>query len=381
MHYLDNAATSHPKPVQVHEAVARCVAMPGNPGRGSSGAATTAAELLESCRAKVAAFVGAANPSRLAFTLNATDGLNLAIAALATEGSRIVASGLEHAAVMRPLRRLERSRTITLDLIQPSPAGCIDPDDVRRAAIGASLVVVTCASNVTGVVQPWREIASALSGTATPLLLDAAQAVGSVPISFDELGQHVALAFSGHKAMLGPMGAGVLIVGDALTLGPWREGGTGDSLDELQPVAMPRRLEAGTPPLPAIAGLAAGVDWWERTGPEIIRARESAMMRNVVDGLASIQGVVVPGAVIGDASPASTPLIGFRVEGWSVHELAAALESEFSVIVRAGLHCAPDAHGTLGTHPEGTVRASIGPTTTDADVTALLGAVARLSAA
>lgn len=379
MHHLDNAATSWPKPAPVVDATARALGGgAGNPGRGSGSAARRASGLLEDARRRTADFLGARLPERLVFTLNATDALNLAIKGLVPRGGRVVATRLEHSAVMRPLRGLASREALELELVTPRPCGRVAPEDLAAAAPGADLVVLTCASNVTGVVQPWEEADERLGELGVPLLLDAAQAAGHLPLDAGRLGPRTALALTGHKGLAGPMGCGALLLGEELEPRPWREGGTGDGASLLQPEELPARLEAGTPPLPAIAGLAAAIDWWQEQGPERLRGAERELGDRLLAGLEEQAGVRLPGR--GAKEAARVPLVTFLIDGYRPGEAAALLESEFSVTVRAGLHCARDAHELLGTFPEGALRASIGPTTRAADVEALLRGVAELAA-
>ena len=368
--HLDNAATSHPKPPEIAEAMARAMSIAGNPGRGSGTGAAAAKKSLEDSRDEVARFVGASAP-RVAFTLNATDALNLAIAGLAPAGSRVVVTELEHGAVMRPLLRRAREGSVALTRVAPRPDGRVDAREIAEAARGAALVAVTLASNVTGVVQPLPAIA-ALLPPGTALLVDGAQAAGSVAIDVGAFGRRAVTCLTGHKALLGPMGCGALVAGDDVELPPWREGGTGDGADE-QPLQMPQRLEAGTPPLPAIAGLAAGLRWWSLQGPAAVRAREQELLRRILDALRRAGASVAHG----DAAE-RVPLASFALPGWSGEELAHVLQAEHGIAVRAGLHCAPSAHRLLGTWPEGLVRVSIGPTTPDEDVAAFCDAIREL---
>lgn len=325
----------------------------------------------------MASFLGLSEASRLVFTLNATDALNLAIKGLVPSGGRVLVSPWEHSSVMRPLHGLESREKLRLETLEVDAVGRVVVTKLEEAAQAADLVVVTCASNVTGVAQPWHEIDEALRKSGVPLLLDAAQAAGSLPIDFDSLGPRCALAFTGHKALLGPMGCGGLLVGRDLGIGAWREGGTGEALRILQPEEMPARLEAGTPPLPAIAGLAAGVAWWREQGPDHLRRLEADLTAALRDGLSSIPGLRILGP---DGPMTRAPLVSFLLEGYSPVELEALLDSEFGVTVRAGLHCARDAHERLGTLPDGAVRASLGPMSGEDDVESLLQGLRALAA-
>lgn len=370
-HHLDNAATSFPKPVGVSDAVSRALGMPGNPHRGAGTAARDAGGELEAARHEVAEFVGA-RAERLAFTLNATDALNGAITGLVRDGSRVVVSALEHGAVLRPLLQRERERRIELVRVAPRPDGRFDPAEVAAAARGAALVALTHASNVTGLVQPLARIAQLLPAECV-LLVDAAQAAGSVALDVGELGPRAITCLTGHKALLGPMGCGTLVAGDDVELPPWREGGTGDGGDE-QPSQMPQRLEAGTPPLPAILGLRAGIAWWRASDPIRVRVREQELLATMLESLRRAR-VEMPGWQEGERAP----LACFRIPGLSPDETALLLESEHGIGVRAGLHCAPSAHRHLGTWPDGLVRVSVGPTTTPADAAAFCAAIADLA--
>ena len=377
MHYLDNAATTHPKPPSVARAVADTITQEvANPGRGSGSGARQAARLIDEARRSVAAFLGLSESSRLAFTLNATDALNMAIKGLVGDCGRVLVSPWEHSSVMRPLRGLEARTNLRIEPLTVDENGRVVVSELASAARGTDLVVLTCASNVTGVAQPWREIDEALRSCHARLLLDAAQAAGSLRIDFDELGPRTALAFTGHKALLGPMGCGGLLVGAELEIAAWREGGTGEAMRPLQPQEMPARLEAGTLPLPAIAGLAAGVAWWRERGPETVRQREDELAATLREALAATPGLRLLGPT-GRLDRA--PLVSFQLEGYSPTELETLLDVEFEVSVRAGLHCARDAHERLGTLPDGAVRASLGPTSRSRDVDALITALRELA--
>jgi selenocysteine lyase/cysteine desulfurase len=368
--YLDNASTSHPKPECVGEAMARAVRdLAGSPGRGMGSRAREATHALEMARERIAALLGVARPRRLAFTLSATDAMTTALASL-PDAATVVAGPLQHAAVSRTLARASRERGVRVVEAPASPDGMIDPAGLAREARNAACVVVNAASNVTGLMQPLAEIARALA-SGPPLVIDAAQAAGLMDLPLDELGPRAVIVLAGHKALAGPMGCGALIVGDEVAVRALREGGgqcdDGDAAS---------RLEAGTPPLPAILGLAAAAGWWLDAGPALVRARMAALDERLLRGLRKLPGVR------SFASPEGrrrVPVASFLVAGFSPLELEALLDTEFSVTVRAGLHCAEGAHAALGTLPDGTVRASLGPLSTDREVDALLSALATLT--
>lgn len=376
MIYFDNAATSSPKPSSVIEAVAASLRdESGNAGRGVHRASRRASDRVEQARADVAAFIGARDAARVAFTLNATDALNGAISGvLAGTPGAVVVTPLEHNAVMRPLRAM-RARGACSDIrvapldprrrLTPVALAPLLTDDVR-------LVVVSHVSNVTGTAQDVPALAAACRARGVPLLVDASQSVGVLELDVSGLDL---VAFSGHKNLYGPSGIGVLYVGDEVDLPPWRVGGTGGYASELptQPDALPWRYEAGTLAAPAIAGLAAGVAFVREWGLE--RAR-----RHHLDRLERLLGhlSVLPSVEVLEPRP-DVALVSFRLRGWDPLDVARVLDDTFGIAVGAGLSCAPDAHAHLGTRPLGAVRVSAGLFTTEADIDALGEALARLA--
>lgn len=376
MIYLDNAATSSPKPPAVIEAVAASLREDdGNPGRGVHGAARRARDRVEQARADVAAFIGASDPRRLVFTLNATDALNGAISGmLGTRAGAVVVTPFEHNAVMRPLRAaLARGQCTALRVapvdealrLQPAALASMLDEDVR-------LVVVSHVSNVTGVAHDVHALADVCRARGVTLLVDASQSVGVLDLDAARIDL---LAFSGHKNLYGPTGVGVLHVGDGVDLAPWRMGGTGGFASDLplQPSEMPWRLEAGTVNLPGIAGVAAGVGFVRERGGARVRQHHFNLTRRLMAHLVTLDRVEVL-----SASP-DVALVSFRLRGWDPLEVARVLDETFGIAVGAGLSCAPDAHRALGTHPDGALRASAGLLSTEADIDALGEAVARIA--
>lgn len=380
MLYLDNAATSFPKPPEVSAAIADLLASrAGNPGRSGHALAVAAQAVVADTRRLLASLFGVRDPSRIVFALNATDALNTALWGLLRPGDRVVTTSLEHNAVIRPLSALAE-RGVTVVRVPCAPDGTLDPEDLARAleAAPTRLVAMIHASNVCGTILPVREAARLAHRHGALLLLDAAQTAGVLPIDVGELGIDL-LAFPGHKGLLGPTGTGGLYVAPEVRLTPLRQGGTGTrSEEERQPDALPEALEAGTVNTVGIAGLGAGLRFLQARGLAQIRAHEAALAAQLLAGLADIPGV----RVHGPADPRrQVAVVSITVQGWEPIDLGAALDSAFSVAARPGLHCAPVAHRTLGTFPRGTVRLSPGPFTTEDEIDRALAALRELAGA
>lgn len=379
MIYLDNAATSFPKPEAVYQAMdsfARTTI--ANPGRSGHRMAMASERLLDDTRHLLNRLFRGESPDRWIFTLNCTDALNMGIKGLVEPGDHVITSDLEHNSVSRPLRALEKAGVISLTRIA-SNDGYLDPAEVI-AAIGPKtrLVAITHAANVLGTLQPIEPIARAVRAAGAFILVDAAQSAGIVDIDLANLPIDM-LAFPGHKALFGPTGTGALYVGPRVSLRPWREGGTGgDSSTEVQPDALPYRMEGGTPNVAGIAGLKAGLEWVLERGVETGRLHEVALLQKVVDWVArhpehwGILGAWDPDRHVGALS-LKTP------DGLAPSELGAILDTSFAVAVRPGLHCAPYIHKRMGTFPDGSLRISPGPFNTEADIDAFLNALGMIT--
>lgn len=377
--YLDHAATSWPKPPTVLEAMAHFLEQAGgNPGRSGHRLSIDAGRIVYGVRETVAGLFNAPDPLGVLFTANGTHALNLALHGLLVPGNRVVTSGMEHNAVMRPLRHLQ-ALGVEVVVVPGSADGSLDPEAFRRAITpGTQLVVLNHASNVVGTLAPVAEIAALAHAAGTLLLVDAAQTAGVVPIDLQALGIDL-LAFTGHKGLQGPPGTGGLVLGprvDARRLAPLLQGGTGSrSEHEIQPEDLPDKFESGTPNGVGIAGLGAGIAWILERGIESIRAHELDLTRLLIEGLGNLPGVQMHGPV--DASR-RTAVVSFTTEGHRVSELGLRLDEEADVLCRVGLHCAPAAHRTLGTFPEGTVRFAPGPMTSTDGIQAAIAAVAKV---
>jgi len=377
MIYLDNAATSFPKPEAVYRAMDAFIRNQGaNPGRSSFRIAVEADSAIREARSVLKDFFNAPSPDHIVFTLNCTDALNIALKGLLSAGDHVITSCLEHNSVSRPLNRLAQAG-VTYSRVSHFADGWIDPDEIRKLIRKETkLIVLTHASNVLGTLEPVKEIGAIASGHNVIFLLDAAQTAGVVPIDIKEMQVDI-LACPGHKALLGPPGTGLLVINDSVEIHSLREGGTGSlSQEPFQPLHYPDRLEAGTPNTLGIAGLKAGVEFILKEGLEKIRNQELMLMDFLLKGLLGIPGVTVYGTL--DAGK-RIGLVSFNIDGWEPQDVAAALESKYDIACRAGLHCAPWAHQALGTYPLGAVRFGISYFNTKSEMSASIEAVAELA--
>ena len=365
MIYLDNAATSWPKPEPVYTAVDDCLRrVGGSPGRGGHTMARQAAEVLFDAREEVAGLWGIGDSSRISFTANATDAMNTALLGSVSPGDTVVTTSMEHNAVARPLRFLE-TKGIKLRIVACSSEGKL-PLDLLQQALRDSpkALVMTHASNVTGEIMPIEQV-SQLLPKGTLLILDAAQTAGLEPLDAERLGIDL-LSASGHKGMFGPQGTGCLYVKPGVQLVPLRYGGTGSSSEsDQQPTFMPDCLESGTQNTPGIAGLREGVRFIRKNGLEKIAARERELAAALVNSLRAMEGVRVLGWTDMARQTAVVSAVFARVDsGW----LAQRLGEEYGIASRAGLHCAPWAHRSLGTLATGAIRFSPGWFTREQDI-------------
>lgn len=381
--YLDNAATSWPKPEAVYQAVDRYQREVGAAaGRGGYRDALEAQRVVASARRKLATLLGAEDPSRIVFGGNGSDCLNLAIHGVLQRGDHVVATVCDHNSVLRPLAEQSLNNDVSVTYVGCDGAGYIDPEDVRRALRpNTRLAIVTHGSNVTGAIQPLTEIAAVAKEAGALLLVDAAQSAGHVTIHVSDVGVDL-FAASGHKGLLGPAGTGLLYVAPGVEqrLRPIRQGGTGmESQLDRMPDELPTRYEAGTLNAPALAGLAAAAEYLLDQSVAAIAVHEAALVSRLSDCLRSIPRVRVYGPPAGRPRG---PVVSFNVEGYDPQEVAAALDSGRNVQCRAGLHCAPRMHSALGTTSlGGAVRISPGWSTAVADVDLAIELVAGLAQA
>lgn len=352
MIYLDSAATSFLKPAPVYEAVKDAMISCASPGRGTYGAAMRAADLAFTCREAAAELLGVPAPEQVVFTMNATHGLNIAIHSLIKPGMRVLVSGYEHNAVTRPLHAAKAELLVAT--AQPFDREGI-LEEFRRLLPRAEAAVCTHVSNVFGFVLPIGEIAALCREAGVPLIVDASQSAGVLPIDFSALGCAF-LACPGHKGLMGPQGTGLLLCGREGE--PLLYGGTGSqSALQTMPDFLPDRLEAGTHNIPGIAGLLEGIRWVTAAGTEQIRRHEDELMELFVSQLKGTEGLRLYYA--GD-SARQTAVLSMQHDVMDAEE-AAGLLGERGIAVRAGLHCAPLAHKSAGTRDKGTLRVSFSP--------------------
>jgi cysteine desulfurase family protein len=377
MIYLDNAATSFPKPESVYQALDRFARSDlANPGRAGHKMALAAERALDDCRHLLNQFFHGEGPERFVFTLNCTDALNMAFKGVLADGDHVITTDLEHNSVSRPLRRMELDGRITLTRVKADSGGTIDPDDTRKAITTRTrLIALTHASNVLGTVQPVAEVGAIAREKGLLCLVDAAQSAGVLPIDIQAMNIDL-LAFPGHKSLLGPTGTGALYVGSRTQVRAWREGGTGgDSSSETQPREFPYFLEGGTPNVLGIAGLAAGVKYVQEQGLAQIHTHEVSLTERLWRRLNEMPEY----EVFGHRDLARrVGTLSFRTETLAAPEIGGILDQAFEVAVRPGLHCAPYIHRSLGTFPEGTVRVSPGPFSTEQDIDHLARALAEI---
>lgn len=379
--YLDNAATSWPKPPTVYAAVERCLRELGAPaGRGVYREANEVARLVADTRRRVATLVGAEDPRRIAFAFNGTDALNLALHGLLRPGDHVVTSVVEHNSVLRPLRYLEENRGVSVSRVRCNREGIVDPDEIRQAVSPQTrLIALVHASNVTGALQPIEHAGQIAKECGAFYLVDAAQTAGHLPLDVGQIGCDL-LAAPGHKGLLGPLGVGVLYVGPHVEdeLDSIRQGGTGSASEEdRQPQVLPDKYEAGNLNTPAIAGLGAGVAWLQERGVETVHASTGKLTSRLLTGLQSIEGVRILGPQ--DASR-RVGVVSIAIAGCPPQEAAVLLDSAHRIQTRPGLHCAPLMHKALGTLEEGgTLRFSLGAWNTREEIDQTLAAVAEIA--
>ena len=376
MIYLDNAATSFPKPGECfREALEAYLAAGASPGRGGYDAAVSAEREVDAVRRKLAALFGAPD-FVTCFAANATDALNTLLQGLARPGDHVVSTRLEHNSVLRPLHHLAEAGVISFDLAPFNGQGVVEPQAVAKLIKpNTRLVMLNHASNVLGTLQPAAEIGALCAQRGVPLLLDVSQSAGNAAIDM-RAWKVSALAFTGHKSLLGPPGIGGLVLDPALEVRPTRWGGTGvNSESVLHSRDYPERLEAGTINLLGIMTLGRCLEL--QSGPEAAEARqrEAALHARLVEGLLALEGLTVHCPGFG---PERIPVVSFNLEGWPPHDVGVVLDGDYEIAARTGLHCAPLLHQDLGNGAAGSVRLSLGRYNTDQDVEALLAALAEM---
>ncbi len=412
--YFDNAATTWPKPEAVYRFTDRFFRSHGvNPGRSGSLLALEAEQMITATRRMLCDFFGfTGDPNRLIFTLNGTDSLNTAISGIIEPKDHLVTTRLEHNAVLRVVNHLERDKQVAVTQVSPNVAGFVEPADIRAALRpNTRAIVLNHASNVTGAVQPLKEIALIAKAAGVVLIVDAAQTAGVLPINMDELGISV-LTFTGHKGLFGPMGVGGMIVAEGVNVRPLRFGGTGvNSQSQYQPEDYPYCLEAGTVSLPGIAGLHAAQLWFKELGEQLqqnlphaseseaqpsnlsdhgkqcqlaqahIHQTELVHLDRIEAKLREFESVTMLASNLNGACVSSSPesrvaTLSFTVKDVPAQRIADQLDADHHIVVRAGLQCAPLVHVDANTvESGGTVRLSPGYFTDEEDMSQLLTAL------
>ncbi|MBI5657200.1 MAG: aminotransferase class V-fold PLP-dependent enzyme [Geobacter sp.] len=375
--YLDNAATSFPKPEAVYTAVEHALRDVGvSPGRGSHRRGLAAARLVLEAREALADLFAIPDSSRIVFTQNATEALNLAVLGLLKPGDRVVTTTMEHNSLARPLHLAAR-RGVEVVFVPADRTGMVDSAEIAAAlAVPTRLVALSHCSNVTGTIQPVAEIGALARKRGALMLVDAAQSVGCIPIDVGAMSIDL-LAAPGHKGLYGPPGTGFLYIADGIDLDPLMVGGTGTaSTGEDQPADLPERFESGTINTPAIAGLLAGVLFVASTGVAAIARHEERLVNRLCAGLQEMPSVRLCGP---EPLKPRGSVVSFTVDGMDPGHVGFLLDQEHDIAVRTGLHCAPAAHRTIGTFPAGTVRASPGYFTTDAEIDTFITALRSIT--
>ncbi len=376
--YLDNAATSWPKPPAVREALTTYFGEAGgNPGRSGHRMSVAAARVVEDARELLGDMFGVGDPARIVLTKNATESLNIAVYGLLSPGDHAITTSIEHNSVMRPLRHLE-SEGVALTVLPCAPDGTLDPDQVREALRPSTRLIVTLhGSNVMGTVLPISEIAGIARDEGVPYLVDASQTAGAIPIDIAASGLDL-VAFTGHKSLLGLTGTGGLYVREGIHPMPLMRGGTGSRSDlDIQPDFMPDVFESGTLNVAGFAGLAAGVRHLLGMGVDEVTAHERSLVNRLLDGLQAIDGVTLYGPVSIDER---CGVLSFNVDRLASSEVGGLLDTRYDIMSRAGLHCAPGAHMTIGTFPTGTVRFGLSPYNTLEEINHAVDAVSEIAA-
>ena len=378
--YLDNAATSWPKPESVYRAVEHTMREVGvSAGRAVYDPANTANQIVKQTRQSVAALINAPAAHQVVFTTSGTDSLCTAISGILKQGDHAITTVADHNSVLRPLMHLQQTGVITLTVVDCDEAGVVSAADVADA-IGdkTRLVAVTHASNVTGAIQPIDAISDICKKRDVRLLVDAAQTIGHIPIDVQKIGCDM-LGAPGHKGLLGPMGTGVLFLSDAVSeeISPLRFGGTGSNhVDATQPTQMPQKFEAGSLNVPAISGLGEGVKFVHSEVGEAMQEHAEDLMVELRDGFANIEGVKIFGP---SEKSDRTGVTSISVAGFDSQTVAGILDVDFAIQIRAGFHCAPLMHKRLGTDQDGLIRFSPGPFNTSVDIEMAVNAIAEIA--
>lgn len=375
--YLDNAATSFPKPKEVATAVYDFMVNNGtSSGRGSYKKAMQSDYIVYECRKLIGKLFNFDNPKKVVFTSNVTDSLNIAIRGILKENDHVITSSLEHNAVWRCLKTLERDINIKIDTVECSKDGITNPQDIKKyIKKDTALIVFTQASNVLGTIQPIREIGAIAREHNIPFLVDSAQSAGAMKIDVKEDNIDI-LAFTGHKSLLGPMGTGGLIINTDIDIKPIKAGGTGgDSAYEYQPDYYPNHLETGTSNVSGIAGLREAIKFLNKEGIENIHNKEKELTKYALEKLETVKDIEIYGP---KDCEKMLSVISFNIKDKTPEDVGSILDQKYDIMLRAGLHCAPTAHSVIGTKERGTLRIGLGYFNEKEDIDKLVEALNNL---
>lgn len=375
--YLDNAATSFPKPKEVATAVYDFMVNNGtSSGRGSYKKAMQSDYIVYECRKLIGKLFNFDNPKKVVFTSNVTDSLNIAMRGILKENDHVITSSLEHNAVWRCLKTLERDINIKIDIVECSKDGITNPQDIKKyIKKDTALIVFTQASNVLGTIQPIREIGAIAREHNIPFLVDSAQSAGAMKIDVKEDNIDI-LAFTGHKSLLGPMGTGGLIINTDIDIKPLKAGGTGgDSAYEYQPDYYPNHLETGTSNVSGIAGLREAIKFLNKEGIENIHNKEKELTKYALEKLETVKDIEIYGP---KDCEKMLSVISFNIKDKRPEDVGSILDQKYDIMLRAGLHCAPTAHSVIGTKERGTLRIGLGYFNEKEDIDKLVEALNNL---
>jgi len=377
MIYLDNAATSFPKPKTVYQNVIKAMTKyGGNPGRGSHSMAIEGAKVIYETRELLAQLFNLDDPMKVIFTFNATDSLNLAIKGLLKSGDHVIVTSMEHNSVLRPVKELEKIG-VNNTIVSCEIDGKINISNIEKEIKdNTKLIITTHVSNLTGTIFPIDEIGKMCRKHQITYLVDASQSAGVLDIDMQKFNIDF-LAFPGHKGLLGPQGTGALLINSDIEMNQLKEGGTGSESSSLhQPNFYPDKFEAGTPNLPGIAGLNAGLKYIQNRGTKSILSHENELINLFINGLEANHKIAIYGPrSINDRCG----VVSINILGIDSSEVAYLLDTKYNIAVRPGLHCAPLAHKTIGTESIGAVRFSVGPFNTKSDIIAAIKAINEIS--
>jgi len=351
----------------------------GNPGRSGHALSIEAARVIYDTREDITRFFNSGDPMRVIFTSNVTHALNIVLRGMLRSGDTVLTTSMEHNAVMRPLRYLAETG-VNVNVVPCHESGQLDLTAMKKALdTRTRLVVINHASNVTGTILPVDDIVPLAHDAGAFIMVDAAQTAGVLPIDMTKMGIDL-LAFTGHKGLLGPPGIGGLVIGnrvDTSQIEPLILGGTGSQSEkEIQPEYLPDKFESGTPNIVGIAGLRAGINWIMERGLDAIRAHEAGLTEDLLNGLTEIRGIKLYGTL---NSILSTAIVSITLNGQAVSEVGLSLDEDFGILSRVGLHCAPAAHRTIGSFPDGTVRLAPGIFTSREDIHQVIQAINRIA--